>query len=171
MSVVEEQKTYTCKLTIVNPGFPDAVLKIHPSDGPEEKVWTDNTPGKERKEEIDRFLQNYALRGSRVPRPVPYHSDTSQAIAPDLREENIPTVQLEPGVVFQTKKPEPRVPSVLQTAQQKEDSARIASLEGTVNQLAQTLQAFMAGQQGKPASNGQVEVEEPRKPGRPKKQE
>jgi len=136
MSPETEQKTYTCLLTFVRSGYSDSVLKVKPANGPEEKIWQTNTPGVERAAEVKRFLYQYARRGSRVPDPKPYHSDSSQLRSPDLKEEDIPVVELEPGVVFEVKLPEERRKTPNQPSLADElVNSKIATLEAKIKAM------------------------------------
>lgn len=170
MSTATETKTYTCKLTVVVPGRSDAVMKIHPADAPEEKVWLDNAPGIERMAAIDRFLQMSAKRGTGIPKPVPYHEgkDLRTVI---LREEDIPVCVLEEGFIFETLKPEPtikdfpaRLDPTANGLQKQIDQIGegLAETRKLVEGLAGAVQSFI----NRPS---QPQASDARKPGRTKK--
>lgn len=96
--LVEGSAYATCKLTLVNTGRSDSVIKVHPAEHLSEKIFLDNTQGIERWQAIERLMQGYAKRGTMVAKPVEYHQ------FPDLKtvvitEDDIPTVELE-GTVF-----------------------------------------------------------------------
>lgn len=124
-----EQKYKTCLITVVEAGKSDAVIKVYPATGEAEKVWLTNRPGVERWEEIERFLNSYARRGTRVPKPAPYHAsgDLSRVI---LKDADIPTVYLEEGQVFEPKQEEDHVPAAAPNPiQQQASEARFAQIE------------------------------------------
>lgn len=89
----------TCKVTIVQPGRSDAVIKIYPAEHESEKIWLDNTRGIERWEEVQRFMYNFAMRGHAIAKPVQYHSSTKDLRTIEITEADIPTVTLENAVL------------------------------------------------------------------------
>lgn len=127
----------TCKLTIVNMGASDRVLKVYPAEHEVEKIWLSNTQGIERWEAVKRFLFNYAEKGTRVPTPVPYHADASDLKTVTLKEEDIPIVKLSDGAVLKAPPPEPVMPEI--KPPKSEDMAametRMSGLESAISQL------------------------------------
>lgn len=87
--------TKTCRVALVNPGFPDAVIKIYPAEHETEKVLMDRNPGIERWEDIERLMNEYGPRNKRIPRPIPLHSNPTSSIVPDVGEDQIPLVRLQ----------------------------------------------------------------------------
>ncbi len=126
-----EEKTLTCLITIVNPGQSDKVIKVTPANGKSEKVWLDNANGIRRWEAITRFFDNYAEKGTAVPKPAPYHSDTKDLKLRDLQDEDIPVVRLQEGEVFKVFTEPAYTP--VEVVDEKND--RIERLESTVNSL------------------------------------
>ena len=171
MTTATETKTYTCKLTIVTPGHSDKVMNIRPADAPEETVWTDHQPGIERLAAIQRFLQMSAKRGTAVPPAAAYHNGKDLRTVV-LEEADIPTVELEPGLVFETLKPEPTIaqfPARLDPTanglqkQIDEMNAGLAETRKLVEGLAGAVQSFIQRpQESAPAMQA-------RKAGRPRK--
>lgn len=141
----EEGQTYkTCKLTLVNTGRSDSVIKIRPAQHEAEKIFLDNTQGIERWEAIQRLMQGYARRGTMVSKPVEYHQ------FPDLKtvaisEEDIPTVELE-GAVFTAPAEKKRIGDL--AAQMPANAtvleARVGRLESTVAQNNELLSRLIA---------------------------
>lgn len=132
-----EQKT--CTITLVTPGSSDRLIKVFPAEHDTEKIWLDNTQGIERWEVVERLLNNFAERGTRVAKPVPYHSSTKDLARPDLDLNNVPTVRLD-GAILKGPPPVEKIDySKLNTSNTTELSNKIDRLESVVSQLSQAL--------------------------------
>ena len=121
----------TCKMTLVNSGRSDSVIKIRPAQHTAEKIFLDNTQGIERWQAIERLMQSYAKRGTVVAKPVEYHQ------FPDLKtviitEDDIPIVEIE-GVVLAAP------PVVKQIAEVPQLPPSMVGLEQRVGKIEQTL--------------------------------
>ena len=126
----------TCRITVVNQGLSDTVIKVHPSEHESELVWLDNTQGIERWEAIRRFMYQYAKRGTAIPRPVPLCKSKNLAVV-DLQEHEIPIVELEQG--FFLKAP-PEVQRITRTELPKiptdpEIEKRVSSIEKGMDEI------------------------------------
>lgn len=121
--------TYTCRVTVVEPGKPDAIIKITPARHKEEKVWLDNQPGRERWEAIKRMMDNYGPKFGKIPEPVPTHTDMRDLRSSDLVEENVPVVTLN-EFTFEAPPTEAQ-----ETPLMAETDKRIENLETTLNTL------------------------------------
>ena len=110
-----EKKYVKCRITLVNPGSSDSVIDVFPAEVSEEKIWLDNTPGIERWQVVQRILDNYAEKGTRVPKPAKWHND-GKFNKPDLNEEDIPLVRLDGAILKALPKPEvvPLTPAINQ---------------------------------------------------------
>lgn len=136
----------TCRLTIVDQGMSDRVIKIYPAEHETEKVWLTNTPGIERWQEIQRVINLHAERGKPVPKAVSYHASTEDLRTVNITEADIPTVKLE-GYVLPAPKghealPANYKPSVGPQALQQ----RVEALEASVNSIAKGVEMLLAGQ-------------------------
>src|SRR3990167_6034416 len=98
-AVQDSKDLKTCLITLVVPGSSDQVIKVFPAKHEKEKIWLDNARGIERWEAVERLLNNYAERGTRVPKPAKWHSDNKQMLVPDLKLEDIPLVRLDGAVL------------------------------------------------------------------------
>ena len=121
----------TCKLTLVNTGRSDSVIKIRPAQHAVEKIFLDNTQGIERWEAIQRLMQGYAKRGTMVSKPVEFHQ------FPDLKtvvitEDDIPTVELE-GAVLTAPAVVKRIGDVVQLP------PAMTALENRITKIEQTM--------------------------------
>lgn len=164
MSTAVEAKTYTCKVTIVTPGSSDRVIKISPATAESEKIFLDHTPGVERWAEVKRLMFNHAVRGSRVPDPVAYHSGSDLSTVA-ITDADIPVCQLD-GVVFEVAPKKVRNSEAMKLAGAKLED-RMAKLEANVEMIAAALQRFVPAAQA-PAQEAQAEQPAKRSPGRPK---
>lgn len=90
----------TCRIALVNPGFPDNVIKVRPAEHARETVLLDRMPGIERWQDIRRLLDQYGPRNRRIPSPVPLHSDPKNSVVPSITEDEIPVVELGDGQVL-----------------------------------------------------------------------
>ena len=142
MTTAEADVTYkTCKVTIVAHGTSDKVIKIFPAEHEKEKIWLNERPGIERWNEVKRFMNNYAERGSRTLEPIRYHSPGNTSIV-EIEEKDIPIVKLEAGYVFEKPKEEekPAPPKPVDAAPVATGNAvlenRVTNLEGLVSQIA-----------------------------------
>jgi len=171
-----------CLITLVKPGSSDRLIKVFPAEHTTEKIWLDNTPGKERWEMIERMIQLHASRFSTIPEPKPWHGDPRDLKTVTMTKDEIPTVKLEnfvlpapPPVPDMFPKPEP-------TKAEKAMEERMAKMETTVANLADLLtKAFGNIKATAPVEKTEdtdtakvavdIPAEEPAKrgPGRPKK--
>ena len=168
----ETKKEVKCRITLVTPGSSDRVIDVFPAGVEKEKIWLDNTRGIERWEAVERYLNQFALRGTRVPKPMPWHSDPKQMLKPDLEEKDIPLVQLEAPL------PPPPVEEKIDYTRfmnktPQDQSNRINSLEGMVQSLATAVSNLTSElQQQKKENLAKVEnpitVDAPKR-GRPKR--
>jgi len=151
----------TCLITIVTPGHSDRVIKVFPSEHKEEKIWLDNTHGKERWEMVKRMMQLHASRFAPIANPVPYCNDPKKLDTITLKPEDIPVVKLENFTLTAPPKIEVAPPAPTPETSGKEWSERIDKLESTVNKLADMMIAK--------AETTEPETAAKRGPGRPKK--
>ena len=152
MSEVQEYKT--CRLTIVNPGSSDAVIKIFPAEHAEEKIWLDRRPGIERWEAVKRLMYSNAPRGQYVPDPVKYHPDIKNLAATDVVEKDIPLVTLEGAVLAPP--PLEEKPVVPEKKDPMEGvNTRMQTLESSMAAIAQAL-ALIAENKTQPTVKAEV---------------
>ena len=165
-----------CTITLVKPGSSDMCIKVFPAEHDSEKIWLDNTPGKERWEMIERMIQLHASRFSTIPEPKPWHGDPRDLKTVTMTKDEIPTVKLENFVLPAPPPPPDMFPK---TEPKKTDNAfeeRITKMETTVANLADMLTKAFSGM-----NNAKAEIvkekeettdetsEAKRGPGRPKK--
>lgn len=131
MTTQTETEFKTCKVTLVNPGSSDSVIKIYPAEHEEEKIWLDKRPGIERWEAVKRFMYSHAPRGAFVPSPVKYHQDRTQLHVRSITDNDIPLVRLE-GVVFTPPPPEEKFVEKPKEDPQADLKARVALLEAAL---------------------------------------
>lgn len=86
---------YECRLTIVNDGRSDSVIKIYPARIKEGKIWLNRVQHKEWWEKVKQNLHRYAEKGSFVPEPAPWHHDGNPLATITLTEDKIPQVRLD----------------------------------------------------------------------------
>ena len=151
-----ETKLHTCLYTVVEAGKSDAVLKIYPATQAFEKVWLTNRPGVERHEAVMRFLNQYARRGTAVPKPVHYHANPKESLAPSISDADIPVVYLEDGAVFEVRDEEkPPLPKLPDNIAKQADEARFSKIEAVQAQqgaqLGQILTLLQQAVGGAPA--------------------
>lgn len=147
-----------CLITLVTPGQSDRVIRVFPAEHEKEKIWLDNTPGIERWEIVQRFIQLHASRFSPIPEPKPWHGDPKDLKTVTLRKEDIPLVKLENAVLGAPPK-EAEAPVDSPQLSEKQWDERFNKLESTVNKLVDLLST-------KPETTAAMEK---RGPGRPKK--
>lgn len=145
-----------CRITIVTPGSSDRVIDVYPATHEKEKIWLDNTPGIERWGAVDRQLNAEAERGTRVPKPAPWHSDGKFA-RPDLNEEDIPLVRLSEGCVFKVLMPPEPVP-VKPPINQADVDARFQAQNSKIDALSTAISNLTTALQQKPAVTESVLV-------------
>lgn len=131
IAVAETHKK--CRITLVTPGSSDRVIDVYPAEKESEKIWLDNTPGIERWEAVERLLNQYAERGTRVPKPAPYHND-GKFNRPTLDEQDIPLVRLQGAVLEALPEPEKIIPKP--PANQADVDARFKLLSEQIQNLA-----------------------------------
>lgn len=162
---------FECRITLVNPGHSDSVLKVFPAEHKEEKIWLDKQPGKERWEMVQRMMQLHASRFSPIANPVPYCNDNRKLDRITLKESDIPTVKLENFVLTAPPKIKVATPAPTPETSGKEWSERIDKLENTVNKLAEIMTDKFSAPTTQPITGRPTDTTEPTKrgPGRPKK--
>lgn len=167
----EGQVTYTCVVTVVEPGLPDRVIKISPAEHEKEKIWLDTQPGRERWEAVKRLMQNYCPKGRYVPEAAYWHTPGARPEdinTPTLTADKIPSVQLD-GAVFEAPPAKERVKYTNPQKSQQDALDRQAALEAKVEKLTDML-VNMASARTAPAPVVEAQQEEaPAKRGRPKK--
>ena len=169
-----------CTITLVKPGSSDMCIKVFPAEHDSEKIWLDNTPGKERWEMIERMIQLHASRFSTIPEPKPWHGDPRDLKTVTMTEDEIPSVKLE-NFVLPAPPPAPEMfPKPEPTKSEKAFEERMAKMETTVANLADMLTKAFSGMNGvktapvetndEYAKEAVVDTDEPKRgPGRPKK--
>lgn len=139
---METATQYTCRITLVNPGLSDSVIKVWPAEHESEKIWLNEVRGIERWEMIQRNINVYAERGTRVPKPEPYHKDPKNLVHMTLQEQDIPLVRLD-GWVLPAPPPPENIPIYKNnTNNMLEVDKRLNQLENTLGSLAQALSSL-----------------------------
>lgn len=158
----------TCLITIVQPGLPDSVLRVGPSDHEQEKIWLDRQPGIERWAAIKQLMVRFCPRGKYIPEPAYYHPTTGKkedlAILLINKPEDIPSIVLD-GAILSAPPANDR-----DTRKRPDNSAKMAAAETeqlkdqvkTLSAQVATLVTIVTAKTQEPA---------PRKPGRPKKED
>lgn len=140
----------TCKVTLVSPGYSDAVIKIYPAEHAAERIDLNRRPGIERWDAVKRFMNQFAPRGEAIPAPIQYHPSTENLKTTDVTEDKIPLVRLENAVLKPPKvdkiKPQPTPATQIEIV-----NKRIEGIENTVNTLASTIQTLAETVQKFPA--------------------
>lgn len=149
MQTLEQPKTEykTCLITLVTPSQSDRVIKVYPAEHESEKIWLTNTQDIERWEAVERLLNNYAERGTRVPKPAPYHSTNKDLRTVDLKPEDIPLVRLDGAVLNKPKPKDEFLPPQPQAPTTQELTEKITKLESLVAQTALAVNALLQTQQ------------------------
>lgn len=169
----------TCRVALVNPGFSDSVIKIHPAEHIRETVLLDRMPGMERWKDIKRILDQYGPRNRRIPSPVPLHSDPKNTTVPTVTEEEIPVVELEggqilkaPPKVFMQSKAESVNPEMdLMKANMGKLEYSVSLAIKTADQTAQAVERLSKMMENMSGCNVITQpVETKRGPGRPRKE-
>ena len=142
-----------CTLTIVEPGMPDRVIKIHPAAHETEKIWLDNRPGIERWAAVQQLLRQFCPRGRYVPDPAYWHQPGARPEdinTSTLKVEDIPVAMLE-GAIFEPLAPKehvsmPRSADLVKTAQENKD--RMERLENRVDRLTSSIETLASVMRG-----------------------
>jgi hypothetical protein len=87
------QEKVTCRITIVEPGKSDSVIKVFPAYHKEEKIWIDNNNGRERLEAIRDFCKKYGPSFGVLPEPLYYHPGNTRDTNTNFEKE-IPIITL-----------------------------------------------------------------------------
>ncbi len=143
---VPSQTYRTCLVTIVEPGLPNAVIRIYPAEHESEKIFLDCRPGLERKAALMSMLERFSPRGVYVPKPAYLHAPTSniqEANSNPLRPEDYPVAKLE-GAVFQPLPPKDRVRAPQPANDLRNAQQDVAELKNQVTQLSQSLAQLAA---------------------------
>ena len=169
MPVAIEKEYKKCRITLVTPGSSDRVIDVWPAEKEKEKIWLDNAPGIERWEAVERLLNQFAERGTRVPKPAPYHDD-GKFNRPTLDEKDIPLVRLQ-GAVLEALPEAEKVPLPVRANQADVDarfkllSEQIQSLAAAVSSLAsapkekQPDAAVRGKKRGRPVKSANIKEE------------
>lgn len=152
-TVKNEAELKTCKVTIVNPGSSDSVIKVFPAAHESEKVWLDNNRGKERWEYLQRVMAVHAKRGETNLKPVFYHSSVQDLRTIEITDADIPVVHLE-DYVLEAPKAEQITAVLPEQVNLAEDNLKLR-MERLETQNAQLL-AALQGLQAKPAPVNEV---------------
>lgn len=159
----------TCLVTIVQPGYPDSVIKITPAEHDKEKIWLDNRPGIERWEAVKLLMRRFSPPGKFVPDPVRWHNinpqDPSSIVTPVIAEADIPVCELQ-GTVFQPLPEEGHVSRPKEDAQAKM-TARMDSMEHRIDSLIGAIEKLADVKSVGPVTEP---AESKRGPGRPRKE-
>lgn len=170
----------TCLVTIVQPGYSDAVIKLFPAEHEKEKIWLDTRPGVERWEAVKTLMRRFSAPGKHVPEPVRWHNvnaqDPASIVTPVITDADIPVVELQ-GFVFQPL-PEPQTVSRPKEDAQSKINERMDRMENRIDALIgaiskATEQKAIPAVAEVHAGNGSAEPvaeQSHRRPGRPRKE-
>jgi len=139
----------TCLLTLVQPAHSDRVLKVFPAEHSEEKIFLNRRQGIDRWEIVSRYLENYAAKGTRVYKAVPWHQDPKDLKTVTLDPKDIPTVKLEDGAFLEmppSMRPKPKadLSKASGEAISAQGMARLGQLEQDVAGLSKGMNHILA---------------------------
>lgn len=134
-----ENGYHTCRLTVVQDGLSDSVIKIYPAMMKDGKVWTGRVRHKEWWDMVQENLKRYVQRGTYFQPPAPYHNDPKNLRDVTLTEDKIPLVKLE-GWVLPNLPPEDPTPVFTNdSGNLLQMNKRIEKLEGSITELVAAL--------------------------------